>query len=132
MIGIDTNVLVRIFVDDSPVQTKAALTFLSTLSSEAPGHIGTIVVVELIWVLKRVYRFDDDAIYGALDSLFRSANVEVERSELTQAAIDIARTSGADVSDVMIALAAREAGVSHVATFDKKAAKRVPGMELLT
>ena len=45
MIGIDTNVLVRVFVDEAPEQTSAALQLLSGLSQDNPAFVGTIVRV---------------------------------------------------------------------------------------
>ena len=131
MIGIDTNVLVRVFVDDDAPQTKAAVDFLSTLSQDRPAFIGMVVLIELVWVLKRNYGFKDEAIFVALDSLFDSSSIEIERGDLVQAALQSAQEIRADIADVLIALTATEAGAVKTVTFDKTAAKRIPGMELL-
>lgn len=131
MIGIDTNVLVRVFVDDAPEQTKAALRILSELSHERPGYVSIVVLVEMVWVLRRNYGFESAAIFAALDTLFDSANIEIERAVLVQDAIDMAHELDADIADVLIVLSAREAGAIKTVTFDKNAAKRIPGMELL-
>jgi predicted nucleic-acid-binding protein len=131
MIGIDTNVLVRVFVDDAPEQTKAALRILSELSHERPGYVSIVVLVEMVWVLGRNYGFKSEAIFAALDTLFDSANIQIERAVLVQDAVDTAHDLDADIADVLIVLSAREAGAIKTVTFDKNAAKRIPGMELL-
>lgn len=132
MIGIDTNVLVRIFVRDHEAQTAAALKFLTERSSVSPGFVSAVVITELAWVLDRSYGYGDDAIFEAIDWLFDSANIVVEREELMERAITLARAARADVSDTIIATLAAEAGAAKTLTFDKTAAQRVPGMELLT
>ncbi|WIY52188.1 type II toxin-antitoxin system VapC family toxin [Devosia sp. YIM 151766] len=131
MIGLDTNVLVRVFVEDSSAQTEAALRLLGELSQDDPGYVGIVVLVELAWVLKRSYGFADDAIFAALESLFESANIEIERADLVQEAVLAAHDIGVDIADFLIALTAAEAGARKTMTFDRNAAKRIPGMELL-
>jgi len=131
MIGVDTNVLVRVFVDEAPEQTSAALQLLSKLSQDNPAFVGTIVLVELAWVLKRSYGFDDNAILVAVDSLLESANIEIEHADMVQAAVSAAHEHGSDLADSLIALSAIAAGAGKVMTFDKNAAKRIAGMELL-
>jgi predicted nucleic-acid-binding protein len=131
MIGIDTNVLVRVFVEDAPDQTKAALRVLSELSHERPGYVSIVVLVEMVWVLRRSYGFENDAIFAAIDTLFDSANIEIESAVLVQDAVDTAHELSADFADVLIVQSAREAGALKTVTFDQSAAKRIPGMELL-
>jgi predicted nucleic-acid-binding protein len=132
MIGLDTNVIVRVFVFDEPAQTQAALRLLREFSQDNPGFVGIVVLVEMTWVLKRTYGFDDKAVFSAIDSLFDSANIQIERADLVQAALQLARESGGDIADALIAVTAADAGAVRTMTFDRKAAKRIAGMELLT
>lgn len=131
MIGVDTKVLVRVFVDEAPDQTRAAIKLLGALSQDNPAFVGTIVLVELAWVLKRSYGFDDGAILAAVESLLESANIEVENADRVQEAVSAAHEHGSDLADSLIALSAAAAGASKVMTFDRNAAKHIPGMELL-
>jgi predicted nucleic-acid-binding protein len=131
MIGIDSNVLVRIFVRDDPHQTAAAVRFLGTRTSDDPAFVSAVVVAELVWALERTYRYTSAAIHEALDSLFESTNIMIEKEALMGAAVAVAAQQNADISDSIIAAIAADAGASHTVTFDKPAAKRVPGMELL-
>lgn len=131
MIGVDTNVLVRVLVSDSPDQTQAALRFLEARTSADPAFVSTVVLIEMVWVLQRSYGYADEAVLAAVESLLDSANVEVEHADMVQTAWNTARDRKADFADCLIGAIAVEAGAEKTVTFDRKAAKRVPGMELL-
>lgn len=131
MIGLDTNVLVRVLVPDSATETKAALEFLARRSSEDPAFVGVVVLVELVWVLKRSYGFAPEAVFTALESLLDSANIVIEAADSVQLAVAQALRLRADIADCLIAAIAVDAGCSTTVTFDRTAAKRIPGMELL-
>ena len=132
MIGIDSNVLVRFFVRDNEAQTAAATRFIAERTEESPGFISAVVVCELVWVLQKSYGYADAAVHEALTSLFESSNIIIERADLVDHAIAEARQARADVSDCIIAALATAAGADKTVTFDKPAAKRIPGMELLS
>jgi predicted nucleic-acid-binding protein len=131
MIGLDTNVLVRYFVKDDPLQTQAAENLLDSLSPEEPGWLGLIVLVELVWVLRFMYRFQRDGIARIVESLLRSLDVVVDQENVVHQALSLYRNSKADFADCLIAALARDAGCIKTVTFDRIAA-RDAGMELLT
>lgn len=131
MIGVDTNVLVRLFVQDNPQQTAAAVRFLASRSANDPAFVSAVVLAELVWALDRTYKYADAAIHDALASLFESVNIVIEREALMLTSVKLAREHKADISDSIIAAIAMDGGSSKTMTFDQPAAKRVPGMELL-
>lgn len=131
MIGIDTNILVRVAVDDSPVQTAAAQRFLSARTPDDPAFVSAVVLAELAWVLDRAYGFPHEKVHEVFEWVMESANITVERADLVEQAIAHARTSRAGIADCIIAALAADAGAARTVTFDKPAARRVPGMELL-
>jgi predicted nucleic-acid-binding protein len=131
MIGVDTNVLVRLLVRDNPAQLDAAARFMAQRSADDPAFVSSVVVAEFAWVLDKSYGYASEAIHGAMDWLFDSENIVVERSDLIENAVLVAREANADISDAIIAALAEDAGASKTATFDRNAAKRIPGMDLL-
>lgn len=131
MIGVDTNILARVLVPDSPTETETALAFFAARSHEDPAYVSVIVLVELVWVLKRSYGFSAEAAFAALESLFDSSNIRIEKADLIQLAVEQAQIQRADIADCLIAAVAADAGASNTVTFDRDAAKRVPGMDLL-
>lgn len=56
MIGIDTNVLVRYIAQDDATQSRRATSFIEKECNEAaPGFVGLVVLVEVVWVSESRY-----------------------------------------------------------------------------
>ena len=87
MIGIDTNVLLRLLVRDDEAQVRAAERFFAThCSPENPAFVSLIVIVETAWALRRFYLYERSQIAHALGSLLNVAELEVESAEDAAAA----------------------------------------------
>lgn len=131
MVALDTNVLVRLLVDDDPIQAKAARALLESLSVDNPAFVCREVIVELVWVLGRSYGFQREDIASALFGLLSIESVVVESGdEVGRAAGRYAR-GVSDFADLMILAAARRQGATPLYTFDRRAS-RVDHVELLT
>ncbi len=52
MIGLDTNVVVRYIMQDDPKQSPKATRLIESLTSDAPGFVPLVAVIELVWVLE--------------------------------------------------------------------------------
>ena len=72
----DTNVLVRALVQDEPDQARAASALLAQAELVA---VPLPVLCELVWVLRRVYRFSASDCIGAIEALLASASVRTDR-----------------------------------------------------
>ncbi|KGF68399.1 hypothetical protein LL06_16970 [Hoeflea sp. BAL378] len=132
MIGIDTNILVRLLTRDDPAQFDAAVTLVRASSAGAPLFVNPVVIAETIWVLERIYKVDRVAARKQLARLLDTVEIkvpEVLRMENWTMWLDSAH---ADFSDVVIADLNRANGCEKTVTFDRKAAASVPFMELLT
>ena len=123
MTGIDTNVLVRYIIQDDEEQSKAATSFIESLSDKSVGLIELIVLVELTWVLSRAYGYDKSDVIRALEQILVTECFEVELSDIAWGALRAFKEGSADFSDYCIALRNHSFGASHTVTFDKKAAK---------
>lgn len=131
MIGIDTNVLLRLLVGDEAKQATAARTaILERCSPEEPGYVRHIVLVELAWTLTRAYGFPRDRIADAIERILETSQLDVESSNDVIAALQDYRRGPADFADCLLARANLTSGCSHTVTFDRKATK-LPGFELL-
>lgn len=119
MIGLDTNILVRFFTQDDPVQFRQAQTFIrSELSVDEPGYVNLIVLAEFAWTLARAYRFSRDEITGAIDALLDTAEITVQREEAVAAALGLCKAANLDFVDALIATVNRDAGCRETRTFD--------------
>ena len=56
MTGLDTNVIVRFLMKDDAEQAALASTVLVKLTAAEPGFVCREVLVELVWVLQKIYR----------------------------------------------------------------------------
>lgn len=131
MIGVDTNVLVRLFVTDEQNQHRRAVKFFAERTPDQPAFISLVTVVEFYWVMKRSYRRSHDDVLAMLARIVTSEDAAVEAANDVLASIERSRMDGADFSDLVIARSGELHGCSHTVTFDKPAARHVPGMELL-
>ena len=131
MIGVDTNVLVRFFVEDDARQSELARRFLKERTVDDPAFVSAVVMAELAWALKSNYGYDQERVYATLAVVLGAFNMAVEREKLMVDALSTARARNADLSDCIIAAIAQGMGCERTATFDKPAARDIPGMELL-
>jgi predicted nucleic-acid-binding protein len=127
VIGFDTNVLLRALLEDDAEQSQMAQRRLLELTPERPGFVATGVQLELYWVFERRYRMSREDIAALLEV----SSLVFENLEALVRALHLFRTANADLSDALIAECNREQGCERTMTFDKKAAKHVPGMDLL-
>ena len=130
MIGIDTNVLVRYFIEDDPAQSHLTDSFFNSLSNAEPGWISQATILEFVWIMKSVRRLDRKIIATMLGRLTTLDSIVVERAEIVDKALQRYRDGKADFADCLIAVSARAAGCSKTVTFDRVAA-RDADMELL-
>jgi predicted nucleic-acid-binding protein len=132
MIGLDTNVLLRLFVDDAPEQAGLARRLMSDVEARGElAYVSPLVLAEFCWALKGPYKADKDKVLGALDEIINSAAFEIDDRASVEAAIETWRTGKADFADYLIAAMARSAGAKTTYTFDKDAAATRPALTLL-
>jgi len=122
MIGIDTNVLVRFIVQDEPKQSKIATKLIETgLSAAKKGFISSIVLCEVVWVLKRLYRQPKDRLLLVVKAILEAEVFEVEHRDCAWRAYYDYDEGSADFSDYYLARINKTYGASFTVTFDERA-----------
>ena len=118
MIGTDTNILVRAFLEDDKNQYKEAKQFLENAAKSGKLFISSYAILEFVWVLK-VKKISREVIYDAVITLCDSSGVIIGNKEIVIKALEKYRKGRADFGDYMI-LAEGEANRTHkIKTFDK-------------
>jgi predicted nucleic-acid-binding protein len=112
MLAVDTNVIVRLIIDDDPQQSHAVRLLLRTEAF----WISKSVVLEMIWVLESFYRYDRATVHELFEILVGMANVEIEDKTEVIEALDL-MSHGVDPADAMH-LASTPHGTKFV-TFDR-------------
>ena len=123
MIGLDTNVLVRFIAQDDARQSPLASTLIDTLTTDNPGFVTLVSLVELVWVMQSCYKASKPEVIKILDMLLRTQEMTVENAETVFKALNMFERSKADFSDCLIERSANRAGCAYTATFDGNAAK---------
>lgn len=130
MIGLDTNVLVRYIMQDDAKQSPKATALIESLSSDNPGFITLVSVVELYWVLTSSYDLTGQQVKQSLEVLLRTKQIIVDRSDQVLRALRVFDEGKADFADCLIERTAVSAGCAQTMTFDVGAAKHA-GMTLI-
>ena len=123
----DTNLLVRMAVDDEPRQRRLAATAVAEAETVA---ISRHALCEMIWVLRQSYGLSKQEIADAVQRLCR-----IEKVMLDRAAVEAglkAIESGADFADGVIAYEGRWLGGEIFVSFDKKAVTLLSAQGLKT
>lgn len=126
MLGIDTNVLVRLLVADDAAQTRRA----RALVERALGDVGAIlislpVIIETEWVLRSRYGFDKTDSIKSFRGLLAATEFTFEDEPAIEEALYRWNDSAAGFVDCLIAAHNRRLGCFATATFDAAAA-RIP------
>ncbi|MUZ72788.1 PIN domain-containing protein [Agrobacterium vitis] len=132
MIGIDTNILLRLTMQDDDIQTKQALALAGSLTQDQPGFVNSAVLLEFIWTARRQVKMSKEELKIILSGFLDSENLVLEDENVIELTLDEMDRSSEEFADIFIALKNRELGCRTTMTFDRKAARTVPHMELLT
>ena len=122
MIGLDTNVLIRYIVQDDEKQSRLATAFIEDQCSvDNPAFINEITLCEVVWVLKRAYRYDKAVILNVIKQLLNINELHIASYQAVLLAYEDYEKGKADFSDYLIARINQKSGCYMTVSFDKKA-----------
>lgn len=128
MRAVDTNILVRIFERDDPSLTALAE---GVLNCGEEIFVSTIVLCELLWVLRSVYRRPRARLADIVRRLMDVDDLTLDR-DAARAGLAFLASNG-DFSDGVVLYEAERAKCRELATFDQKFARiGAPGVTLLS
>jgi predicted nucleic-acid-binding protein len=120
MKGLDTNVLVRYLTQDEAAQSRKANAVVDrALEGGERIHLDTVVLCELVWVLRSAYGYDRATIGGTLAKLIEAGQVSVDDRDLLREATRRYLEGAGDFADYVLALRNRSAGCDTTLTFDR-------------
>jgi predicted nucleic-acid-binding protein len=117
---VDTNLLLRIVLNDDPEQSSLAR---KTFAEAERIAVTLPTLCEIVWVLKRTYRRSRSQIVETLRVI-----LSIEKIVVDDAAVEAGLTmleAGGDFADGVIAHEGRRLGGETFVTFDKDAAARL-------
>ncbi len=117
--AVDTNVLVRLIIQDDPKQTGAAHLFV-----EQGVWASALVIAEAVWVLRSTYGRTASEIADIIEMLLDNKQLVIQDSDVVFAALELFRTRPAlSFSDCLILQMARKNGHRPLGTFDRALGK---------
>jgi predicted nucleic-acid-binding protein len=117
MVAVDTNVVVRLLVEDDAEQARQA----RQLFVAEEIFIPDTVVLETAWVLGYSYKFDSVAIVAGLRRLFGLSNVHLRDATAVALALEW-HIDGLDFADAFHL--AQSGHCSRLLTFDRRFVSR--------
>src|SRR6202161_2485672 len=127
MLGIDTNVVVRLIISDDAEQTRRARKLVEqALSHDEPVLVSLLVLLESEWVLRSRYGFNREALLSIFRALREARELSFEDEPALEEALFRWKDSACGFSYCLIIAHNWLMGWRATATFDGKAA-RLPG-----
>jgi predicted nucleic-acid-binding protein len=122
--ALDTNVLVRLLVNDDPAQAELAA---ACIDASAGCFVPITVALELEWVLRGAYKLPREAVITAFEGLLAIRRLQLEQEELVRRALDWHR-QGMDFADALHLT--RSEGCGAMVSFDQKLAQMAGQLNL--
>ena len=131
MLGLDTNVILRLLLADDPVQKKrASKTIARAKATGRPVMLALAVVLELEWVLRSSARMDKAQVLAIFRLLLESYDVQIENEKVLEQAVHTYQNASADFGECLFLAQYQRMGCQTMLTFDAKAA-RIEGVSLV-
>lgn len=128
---IDTSLLLRFLTKDSPEKRDRFKRLIKdTVEKKGLLLIPLMVVVELVYVLEKIYRLPKGEVREKVESLETLPGVEIESEKIVLEAVKIYAEENLKFGDAMIFAKSRVSGIKPVYTFDRDF-KRFPEAEML-
>lgn len=123
-LALDTNVLVRLLVNDDPSQAEKAA---ALIDSSSACFVPVTVLLELEWVLRGAYKLKRNAVISAFEGLLAIRHLHLEQEELVRRALEWHR-QGLDFADALHL--ARSEGCDALISFDRQLASTAQKLNL--
>ena len=111
MIGLDTNILVRYFAQDDPVQShKATVVMEQRVTEQSPGFVSIVALAETVWVLERSYRLRKQEIAIVIERILGADALLVEHEAEVATALTAVWEDRGSFADALIGAINAQAG----------------------
>lgn len=123
---VDTSVILRILVKDDDLKRKAA----ERLLKENRGlHLLPVSVLEVVWVLEKLYKLERKAIRELAESILNTPGLKVEMEDVLRKALVAYESKGIKFADAVMGYWGKSIGLDTVYTYDEKHFRRIEGLE---
>lgn len=128
--SLDTNVLLRLLLNDVPAQHKAALNLFNDTQGQL--HVADTAIIEVVFVLSRAYKFTRPQVLEAIDGVMKLAKLSLNRMLFENALPVFMSHPSLSFEDCCLATYANLNNAEPLWTFDKKLASQTQVAKLVT
>ena len=116
---LDANVVLRFLVRDNEELYAKSLTVIKDIEAgKIEALLLDFIMAEIVYVLKRIYKVEKEAIANALKKLLLSDNIYTDNKIVTFEALDIYANKNIDFTDAMLCAKKNLEGF-EIISFDK-------------
>ena len=98
---VDTNILIRLFTKDNDTQVEQLVCLME--QGEIEFRVLSIVLIEVYWVLRSVYKFEKGDILAVFEDFIEAEGVHLDEEGLVQRVLTSFRSVNVDFIDVYTA-----------------------------
>ncbi len=120
MIIVDTNIILRYLLNDNEELNQKAVQIIDNNDIFIP----TEVIVEMSYVLKKVYHVEKEKIFEAVEELLNFDNIHFQDSETIKLAFETYAKKNFDIVDCMLYAYSKNEHY-EIATLDEKLKKLI-------
>lgn len=125
--SIDTNIILRLLLDDVPAQREAVLGLLARYNAV---EVADLAITETVFVLERVLEVPREEVVAVLRSLLANQHMRLNRVLLEHVIPEYLAHPAVSFNDCCLAAYAELNGATPLFTFDKNLARQLVCAEL--
>lgn len=99
----DSNIFIRVFIQDNPIQTKESLKYLEDAKNgKIKIKILSEIVPEIEYVLRKVYKLDKTEIIQDLETICSTSYIHIDNKNIWLKALKIYKNNNIDLIDAFL------------------------------
>ncbi|MFZ2224633.1 MAG: PIN domain-containing protein [Candidatus Deferrimicrobium sp.] len=129
---VDTSVILGILVKEDEGKVAAVERLL--LSARRSGkrlHVLPVAILEVVWVLEKVYKLDRRSIRELADAILNTGELIVENGEVFRKALAVYEEKNVKFADAVMGTWGIARGLKTVYTYDEKDFRRIGELEVV-
>jgi predicted nucleic-acid-binding protein len=129
---VDTSVILRILVKEDEGKVAAVERLL--LAARRSGkrlHVLPVAILEVVWVLEKVYKLDRRSIRELADAILNTGELIVENGEVFRKALAVYEEKNVKFADAVMGVWGIARGLKTVYTYDEKDFRRIGDLEVV-
>lgn len=120
MIFIDSNIFLRYFErEDEQAYRKIERLFTEIVNGNIIGISTSMVITEVIWVLKKFYNWDKEEICNNVELILKTPNIRFNQRSVIVKAINLYKDKNISFIDAYNYSFIRANGVTEIYSFDR-------------